>query len=329
MGCSDQMLAVLMEYFDWICLVGLSALLYLIVLIILLYYYRSYLLSISDAKKRARENYIISVFIFIALFTVVCYVFYHIALLIPLLLVITILLLVMPILIYGKRQQYLYRCLDESVEKLDGMEYVVCNNRAADAWYNPNNKRIYVSSRLREVLTCEELKAVIYHVQEYVRHHSGFIIAAAVFGYWFEAVVIIIILGIIFQVVPSTSMITLSLSLIGASLTLPAIVISWINEHEVDREVIRNIGSQPFVAALIKIHVYGSYGEYLNDVILKNVNEVLKIAEASIKPRQLLFTVAKYSWIFPRGISDLFKSPQYRALPPLQLRLAALLPYIS
>jgi len=101
-------------------------------------------------------------------------------------------------------------------------------------------------------------------------------------------------------------------------------MISWIREHEVGREAFLKVGFQPFMTALIKIHVYGSFGEFLDDVKVKEVREMMSAVATSVTPWQIFIILLKYSWNFPQGILDLFTNPHYHTQPPLQLRLALL-----
>jgi len=302
--------------------VTLQAILYLIVLFGLSWDYRKYLLSDNPRTTRQRIYSILtfSLFTFGVFFVITTPLLLYVARYICILVVVLV-AIVAVLVVSLVRQQYFSGCLEERKKELDGIKFIVCRSRGVNAWYIRG--RIYVSLLLEEMLSKEELRAVIHHELGHGKHSRLSLLGYLVDAYWIEAVITIaLLLTLSNEVSVSSILTTLFLLLLGASLTLPVMMISWIDEHEADREAIRGAGPRHFMTAIIKIHVYSSFGELLDDVKVKDAEEIKKAVNASIQPGRIFLTLLKYSWNFPKQIQDLFTSPQYRTHPPLQLRLA-------
>jgi len=278
--------------------------------------YRGYLLSGSPHVARRRAYFIL---VFSAIFFGV-----FLCITMPLLQLVAIwayILIAVVVVVLVVRQWYFFRCFEKWEEELDGIRFIVCRNRVVNAWYS-RDRRIYVSLPLKEMLSKEELKAVIHHELGHAKHGKLTLLGYIVNIYWIEAVITIALLVTLLQEASASSILTvLFLLLLGASITLPAMIISWISEHEADREAIRGTDPYHFMTMMIKIHVYGSFGEFLDDVKVKDVEELKRVVDALTQPGRILLTLLKYSWNFPKWILDLFTSPQYQTHPPLQLRL--------
>jgi len=227
------------------------------------------------------------------------------------------------ILVFAIRQRFSFRCSEEWEEELDGIKYVVCGNRDVNAWYDWSNKRIYISRPLKEALSREELKAVIYHELGHAKHSRLVWLRQIIDSYWIWSTVFIALLVTFLHGISLSSILIVPFLLfLGASLTLSAMMISWISEHEADKEAVRGTGLYNFITAIIKVHVYASFWEFLDDVEVKNVEEIKKVVDASIKHHRIILMLLKYSWYFPKWILDLFANPLYQTHPPPQLRLA-------
>jgi len=315
-----------MDYSDpLLVLIVVQVALYIFTLYELSQDYRSYLLSGSPrvAERRAHLTLVFSVFAFAVFFSIIFYLATSLLQLGVVWAYILVAIIIVVAVVLVVRKLYFLRCLEEWEEELDGIKFTVCHNRVVNAWYSEKDKKIYVSLLLKEMLSKEELKAVIHHELGHGKHGRLSSLESVVNSNWIWAVTTIALLvTLLYKTSVSSILTALFLLLLGASLTLPAMMISWISEHEADREAIRGTDPYHFMTMMIKIHVYGSFGEFLDDVKVKDVEELKRVVDASIQPGRIFLTLLKYSWNFPKQIQDLFTSPQYQTHPPLQLRLA-------
>jgi len=306
--------------------VSVQAVAYLFFLYELSQHYRSYVLS--GNPQVARKKAIITLALSIAVFALFLYV---VALALQSIITLATALLMLAMLVRTIRLRFSLRCLERKEEELDGIKYVVCRSDVVNAWYDYRSKIIYVSSRLKEVLSEEELKAVIHHETGHAKHRKLGLLKFFVDYYWLYAVTGIALLITLLREISLISMLTiLYLVFSAATITLSATVISWVNEHESDREALLKSGLQPFMAALIKTHVYGSlrrYSSLIDNVKIKEAKEIMDVITASAAPKQIYNTLLKYSWNFPKWILDLIINPSYYTHPPLSLRLALLMTY--
>jgi len=315
-----------MDYFNPLFgVVALQAILYLIVVFGSSLEYRKYLLS-DNPRTTKQIAYLMLTFVILSFIVtpLLLYVIECIYMLVAVLVTIPTVLL-----LSWMKQRRFFKCSEKREEELDGIRFIVCRNKVDSAWYDEKDKKMYVSPLLKEMLSEEELKAVLHRELYYVEHikHSrlSFLRYLRYFidAYWIWAVVtIVLLLPLLDGVSASSILTTLYLLLLGASITLPVMMISWIDEHETDREAIRGADPRHFMTAIIKMYVCSSFGEFLDDVKVKDIEELKKVADTSTQLRQVFLTLLKYSWNFPKQIQDLFTSPQYRTHPPLQLRLA-------
>jgi len=301
--------------------------LYLIMLNKLSQDYRSYLLNDSPdaAKQKANSLLVISVIAFGVFLFTTALLLLSIIILAPFLLRLIILtvfvIMLAVVLLVLVRRLYFYRCLEKWEEEVDGIKFIVCRSRVVNAWRSQDG-RIYVSLPLKEALSKEELKAIIHHERGHAKHSRLTLLYSFVITIWVLSILAVPLLVTLQREISLSSiLIALYLLFLGASLTLSAMMISWISEHEADREAIEGAGPHSFMTAMIKVEIYGSFGKFLDDVKVKDAEEIKKVVDASTQPRQILLTLLKYSWNFPKWILDLFTSPLYRTHPPLQLRL--------
>jgi len=307
--------------------VFVQAVAYLFFLYELSQHYRSYVLSGNPqvARNRAIITLALSIAVFALFLCVVALALQSI------IIILVVVLFVMAALVRAIRLRFSLRCLERKEEELDGIKYVLCRSDVANAWYDYRGKAIYVSSRLKEVLSEEELKAVIHHESGHAKHRKLGLLKSLIDCSWLYAVTGIALLITLLREISLISMLAiLYLVFSAATITLPATVISWVNEHESDREAFLKSGLQPFMAALIKTHVYGSLGRYsslIDNVKIKEAKEIIDVITASATPKQIYNTLLKYSWNFPKWILDLIINPSYYTHPPLSLRLALLMTY--
>jgi len=320
-----------MDNFDLLLMfvVIVQVALYLIMLNKLSQDYRSYLLSDSPdaAKQKANSLLVISVIAFGVFLFTTALLLLSIIKLAPFLLwriILTALYVIMlaVVLLVLVRRLYFYRCLEKWEEELDGIKFVVCRSRVVNAKWNSEDRRVYVSLPLKEALSKEELKAIIHHELGHAKHSRLNSLNLFVTTIWVLSILAVPLLVTLQREISLSSiLIALYLLFLGASLTLSAMMIGWISEHEADREAIEGAGPRSFMTAMIKVEIYGSFGKFLDDVKVKDAEEIKKVVDASVQPRKILLTLLKYSWNFPKWILDLLTSPLYRTHPPLQLRL--------
>jgi len=319
-----------MDNFDLLLMfvVIVQVALYLIMLIELSRNYRSYLLSSSShaAKRKARLILVISVITFYAFLLFIVILLWSTIILIAFLLrliILTVFVIIPAVIVLAflVRQLYFSRCLEKWEEELDGIKFVVCRSEVFNAWRSQDG-RIYVSLPLKKALSKEELKAIIHHELGHAKHSRLTLLYSFVITIWIWLITDVALLVTLQREISLSSiLIALYLLFLGASLTLSAMMISWISEHEADREAIEGAGPRSFMTAMIKFEIYRWFRKFLDDVKVKDAEEIKKVVDASVQPRKILLTLLKYSWNFPKWILDLSTSPQYQTHPPLQLRL--------
>jgi len=223
------------------------------------------------------------------------------------------------------------RCLDTKEYEINGIKYVVCYNNLVNAWFD--GKTIKVSSILKNVLSDEELLAVIYHELGHVYNPAMLrILSSLSISYWlFSIVNILLCIRIVLtqvSLLDSILIITI-LMLCGANATLTAMMVSWINEHEADRYMFSKAGLRPSVGALIKVYTYGSLERYLHlieqaVITPKELYELRNSFRQFIKLKYIFSILMKNSFNFPKNFMELVTRPIYATHPPLELRLALL-----
>ena len=216
------------------------------------------------------------------------------------------------------------RCPKPERIKVNGVEALVCPCDMINAWYDPGRRRILTCRLVTSLLSSEELLAVILHEKGHAKARYYTLASAAVYALWLATMAgiatLVSILGLNAAIYTAISL------LLAAAMTLPAMLVSWVAEHEADAEAARGAGIHATISALAKLHVYGALERHLrlvNRVELKNPEEI--IAET---PRPT-FTTVMYellvrNWRLPLHALDLLRNPAYHTHPPLELRIAYL-----
>ena len=101
------------------------------------------------------------------------------------------------------------------------------------------------------------------------------------------------------------------------TLTIVAVVGSWISEHKADIESSKKVGVLPLIKALIKINLLPRYGLFINKIEFKNVDEVA----TNIRFKNILGLLLNYSLIdAPKEAISFILKPTYPTHPPVILR---------
>jgi len=307
---------------------------YLLMVVILTLYYREYILG--GTKRWMNVVKLLLVGFSVSVFLYYSNAIYYNIIRMPALYILTILVAIAAVLVFNTKRSK-YSCKREEELEINGVKYTICYTDIINAWYNSRTKKIYVSSKLAEHLTDNEIKAVVYHEEGHARNRWLNQVSALLLGLWVFALAGIMIMLMILWKAP----LQLSQSLVGIStmyaiasiLTLTATVTSWIAEHESDRRALEMTSLESIANALVKVHVYGilEKGRLLEAVErckTKNARHLLgayqKISFASV-----FHTLLLYGFTFPKWIGEYLQKPVYYTHPPVQLRLALLLHHYS
>ena len=304
---------------------------YLTIVFLTTLYYKVYLTS--NDKEWLRIVRLILIGFSVAIFCyATCGVIYTVFKLPAPFILTTSLIAIISIVFYTKKVGTTCTC--ETVEKheISDVEYYVCYADTVNAWYNYKTKKIYISNKLRDKLTYDEIKAVVHHEEGHARNKLLNRLSALIFGLWVFTIAIIMFLLIILR----EASLTLSQTVVGISgmlaiaaiITLPAVTISWITEHESDRRALEMVGLKPIVNALVKVHIYGvlentGFMEAIKSCQIKDAEDLMEKNE--IIPFKHLFKILLWhSLNYPKWISEYIQKPVYYTHPPLQLRLLLL-----
>ena len=218
------------------------------------------------------------------------------------------------------------RCTAPERLVVDSVEVYVCRCTSANAWYEPRSGRVYTCTALVERLSEDELRAVIHHEAGHAKTRLYALASTLVHSLWLAVIAAIATLVTILgaAAAPYTAMLLVS----AASITLPAMLTSWLAEHRADAEAAEKAGPEATASALAKLHAYAALEKHLDlDVVeelrVKNPAEILAAATPPTR-REILLTLLARNWRLPLHALDLLRNPTYHTPPPLRFRIARL-----
>jgi Zn-dependent protease with chaperone function len=296
-------------------------------------YYREYIRG--GAKRWITLVRILSIGFSLVLFFYAFYIVYSIVRN-PILYYATVMLMIAALLVHRVKESG-YDCKKEEEREINGVRHVVCYTDIANAWYNRKTRKIYVSGKLAERLTDDEIKAVVYHEEGHARNKWLNWVSSLLFALWvFILAGIMLILAILWRtpLPASQSLIGIStMYAIASIITLSAMIPSWIAEHESDRRALEATSLESIVNALVKVHIYGKLGrdrllEAVGRCEIKGAGHLLG-AYQKVPFAPIFLILLWYSFTFPKWIGEYLQKPVYYTHPPVQLRLALLLHHSS
>jgi Zn-dependent protease with chaperone function len=213
---------------------------------------------------------------------------------------------------------------EEKYGEIDGIPVIIGyekGKKVYNAFYTPLKRKIFVTKSLKDVLSGEELKAVIYHESGHSKNKWWMITRSTAMMFW--VLIAAVVLTTLFLLEMGKFQPNLKVSLfitLGALLIIYAtffMVFSWINEHEADLFAVKKSGYENFSKALFKTYFYnvlGDYAEFVGKIDLKNFNS------GDVTPFEILKILLKQSiyYLFPRNILN---QPIPQTHPPLRYRI--------
>jgi len=272
----------------------------------------------------------------VALFVVMAVLVYGIVLQNPWLFAGATLLALVGAILFSYNVRRKLSCRKEEEREIDGLRYVVCHTDTVNAWYSPRTGKIYAGKPLAELLTEDELRAVLYHELGHAENRLLTRVSALLYTAWLFALssIVIVVTALRTLSLPITQFVAWVSSFywFASNFTVSVMVPSWVAEHESDRKALERAGLKPTVSALVKLHIYGSirsaglagFTSRLQ-IEVKNPEDLREAVERASSLGAVFRTLAVYGLGFPREIWDYIRRPVYPTHPPLELRLAYLL----
>jgi len=307
---------------------GLAAL-YPLLVAYITYFYRGYIMSGKSQYKK--PLLIITILIPLCIPTLFIYLAYltrSFLILIPVLLA----LLVSLVAVFGYRVRVMEQTVCKEEEKRDfgGVECFLCSTRVISVW--SRGEKVYISKLLAERLSIDELKIIVRREAAREKEKYGkWLSRISTYSYWmwsFTLACVLIILQFVNRVPLSLPELLLSIIIlywIASIYTLSAVVSSWLLEHELDKNVMRNTDLCIAIAALVKTETYvklASEGllEAIDELRVRSITNMRNLRFST-----LFYTLLIHSLLYPKRMIDYVLNPIYPSRPPLWLRVAVLL----
>ncbi len=212
-------------------------------------------------------------------------------------------------------------CVEEKIANISEYEVYVCTPRARElinAWVKKD--KIYVSKRMYEVLSDNELLSVIEHELGHLKNKSSNVLNSILVFLWiFWGVSSIFTMTTVAPVDVEVILKIVLRFLSSAILSFVLILFSWFLEHEADANV---SDPETLAIALLKLYVSRSIGDFYQcirmDVDIKGLLDRVEVSRIDVI-RELV--KASLLTIMRMGSLGFITNPLYITHPPLIIRI--------
>ena len=312
---------------------GLLSALYLVLFTVLFAGLTLILLSLryyNYIRSRERKEKYVYVFYLVPLIVILMIILWSLYAGIAKALIPNIFLIIILVVVSFSLRARIVKCIKEEDASIEGINYKICYTDVINAWYHPKKRKIYVSSKLHEVLERDELKAILLHEQGHAESKilKLFNVSAMLLWYWGLSLIFTVIRLVVYSVPANLFKIAsvVTLILLIPPLTLIAIMASWISEHEADVKALEETNVQTIASALVKSHAYSALQRYMKYIESVKFNDQAIMSKPEVSFKIVLWELFKQGFLkAPLGLLEFLKNPVYTTHPPLELRLAKVL----
>jgi len=234
-----------------------------------------------------------------------------------------------------------FRCLPGGVKilskigEIDNIPIYLCETKHeySNAWYNHKKKAIYVTKRLRKILTEEELKAVLEHEIGHQRTPwiNSLLSYLAIFSSLlvFSLIILVYLFALMF---PKFMSGYIELLMIFIFVAVCSSLILWVEEHEADRNAIKKYKDvEKFATSLIKIEM-DSYVRKFSPLIDVKIEQVLQFNFENKRYTYINFLRDFLYYFFSYvvlSVSDIFHRDIFLTHPPTKFRILYLTNFLK
>jgi len=214
-----------------------------------------------------------------------------------------------------------------------GIAFYVCRGRRASHTYNAwfYRGKVVVSEALLEILDEEELHAVLRHELGHAKRKGLAFLNRLLASLWIFVVASILAISVslpFFSNVAALDWLLVYgvLYFVVAAISAPLIVISWINEHEVDAEASKYADPSRISTALVKMSLAETLSRIRGGMLEAKLDPGLRDLKVSIAARKPPFHRVAYEvfkaviYSAPRDVAKFLKNPLYMTHPPMWIR---------